>query len=416
MTSLTTHGASGAPSGLPGGATPTAARPPGPGTTGPAGRRHVVALAVTDRTPDFELAVPCEVFGLDRSDLVDPWYELLLCAGEPGELRTASGLIVPTTHGLEALPEADTVVVAACARSRQLVPPPELVAAVREAHRRGRRVVSLCAGAYVLAEAGLLDGIRATTHWMNATDFAHRYPAVDFDPEPLYIDNGAILTSAGTGSVIDLCLHLVRRDHGAAVANEVARRMVVPPHREGGQTQFAKPLARPSGRAGGGGGLATTLDWARARLDRPLTVRQLARVAGLSERTFARRFRDTLGITPLRWLVQERVRLAQELLETTDEPVEAVAHRAGFGTAANLRHHFRRITTVSPATYRHVFRHRAADPLSDRHRRPHAPDAHPPSPTTAGDLTRPTAHQPHRMTPLPPHAATPLGRSSIDAE
>ncbi|MDT0268282.1 helix-turn-helix domain-containing protein [Streptomyces sp. DSM 44915] len=323
-----------------------------------AGRRHVVALAVTDRTPDFELAVPCEVFGLDRSDLADPWYELRLCAGEPGELRTASGLTVPTPHGVEALPEADTVLVAACARSRQLAPPGALVDAVREAHRRGRRVVSLCAGAYVLAEAGLLDGRRATTHWMNAADFAHRYPAVDFDPEPLYIDTGEILTSAGTGSVIDLCLHLVRRDLGSAVANEVARRMVVPPHREGGQSQFARLPARPVTR--GGGGLAPVLDWARERLDQPLTVPGLARVAGLSERTFARRFRDALGVTPLRWLTQERVRLAQELLESTDEPVETVARRAGLGTAANLRHHFRRVTTVSPATYRHVFRQRAA--------------------------------------------------------
>lgn len=417
---------------------PAGPHPAGPGAAGPGatssattdpaaagrpGRRHVVALAVTDRTPDFELAVPCEVFGLDRSDLVDPWYDLRLCAGEPGELRTASGLIVPTAHGVEALPEADTVVVAACSRSRQLTPPDELVSAVREAHRRGRRVVSLCAGAYVLAEAGLLDGRRATTHWMNATDFAHRYPAVDFDPEPLYIDTSSLLTSAGTGSVIDLCLHLVRRDHGAAVANEVARRMVVPPHREGGQTQFAKPLARPSSR--GGGGLAPVLDWARDRLDRPLTVPQLARVAGLSERTFARRFRDTLGITPLRWLLQERVRLAQELLETTDEPVETVAHRAGFGTAANLRHHFRRITTVSPATYRHVFRHRAAGAAGapgtavttgtavPGHALPHqAPGTHPPTATEADQAT----HQPGQTNPLPPHPTTPLSRPPIDAE
>ncbi|WP_078857264.1 helix-turn-helix domain-containing protein [Streptomyces sp. NBRC 109706] len=332
-------------------------------------RRHVVALAVTDGTPDFELAVPCEVFGLDRSDLADPWYELRLCAGEPGELRTANGLIVPTSHGLESLSEADTVMVSACSRSRQLQPPAGLVAAVREAHRLGRRVVSLCAGAYVLAAAGLLDGRRATTHWMNAADFAHRYPAVDFDPAPLYIDEGSVLTSAGTGSVIDLCLHLVRGDLGSAVANEVARRMVVPPHREGGQTQYAMPRVRM--RAGAGGGLAPVLDWARQRLDQPLTVSELARVAGLSERTFARRFRDTMGTTPLRWLSQERIRVAQELLETTDAPVEAIAHRAGFGTAPNLRHHFRRATTVSPATYRHVFRHRAARPSAPTGPTPH---------------------------------------------
>ncbi|MGP4111931.1 GlxA family transcriptional regulator [Streptomyces sp. 4N509B] len=316
-------------------------------------RPHVIALAVTDGTPTFELAVPCEVFGIDRSDLVDPWYELRMCAGEEGTLRTATGLVVPTPYDLDDLVAADTVIVAACARSRQLDPPPGLVAAVRKAHELGRRVVSLCAGAYVLAAAGLLAGRRATTHWMNAADFAHRYPEVRFDPGPLYVDEGDLLTSAGTGSVIDLCLHLVRRDHGAAVANEVARRMVVPPHREGGQVQYVRPPVRATTADDG---LALVLAWARERLHEPLTVRRLARVAHLSERTFARRFRDTLGVTPLRWLVQQRVRLAQELLETTDEPVESIARRTGFGTAANLRHHFHRVAGVPPMTYRHVFR------------------------------------------------------------
>ncbi|MDT0343060.1 GlxA family transcriptional regulator [Streptomyces litchfieldiae] len=316
------------------------------------GRPHVVALVVTDATATFELAVPCEVFGLDRSDLADPWYELRMCAAEPGPLRTASGLVVPTTHGLDGLLDADTVMVAACRPAIQRDPPGDLLAALRAAHARGRRVVSLCSGAYVLAAAGLLAGRRATTHWMNGADFARRFPDVAFDPAPLYTDDGDILTSAGTGSVIDLCLHLVRRDHGAGVANEVARRMVVPPHREGGQTQFAKPLTARREEVG----LAPVLAWARDRLHEPLTVAGLARQAHLSERTFARRFRDTLGVTPLQWLLQERVRLAQELLETTDDPVEAIAHRTGFGTAPNLRRHFRRITSVSPATYRHAFR------------------------------------------------------------
>lgn len=317
-------------------------------------RRHVVAVAVTDAVPTFELAVPCEVFGLDRSDIVDPWYELRMCAAQPGPLRTAAGLVVPTPYGLDDLLEADTVIVAPCARPLQLDPPPRLVETVRRAHERGRRIVSLCSGAYVLAAAGLLDGRRATTHWMNAGDFAHRFPAVDFDPGVLYTDDGDILTSAGTGAVIDLCLHLVRRDHGTAVANEVARRMVVPPHREGGQAQYIPPPV-VSGRPDD---LAPVLDWALARLHEPLTVSQLARVAHMSERTFARRFRDRMGITPLRWILQQRVRLAQELLETTEEPVEEIARRTGFGTAANLRHHFGRLTTVSPQTYRHVFRHR----------------------------------------------------------
>lgn len=323
-------------------------------------RPHTVAVAVLAGAPAFELAVPCEVFGLDRRDVADPWYELRLCAAEPGPLRTAAGLVLDTPYGTDALESADTLVVAACARGRWADPPPDLVAAVRRAHDRGSRIVALCSGSFVLAAAGVLDGRRATTHWMNAAELARRHPEIDVDPSALYVDEGNVLTSAGTGAVVDLCLHLVRRDHGAAAANEVARRMVVPPHREGGQAQYATSRAG-AGRPlpAGGDRLAAVQHWARERLHEPLTVARLARRAHLSERTFARRFRDTLGVTPLQWLLQERVRLAQELLETTDEPVETVAHRTGFGTAANLRHHFRRVTSVAPQTYRHVFRLRA---------------------------------------------------------
>ncbi len=316
--------------------------------------RHVVAVALTEDAPVFELAVPCEVFGIDRSDLVDPWYELRLCAAEPGPVRLAGGLQVPAPHSLDDLVAADTVVVAACSRQVQLAPPPELLEAVRAAHEKGRRIVALCAGAYILAAAGLLDGRRATLHWMNGPDVAGRFPGVEFDTRALYIDDGDILTSAGTGATIDLCLHVVRSDHGAAVANEVARRMVVPPHREGGQTQYTTPRSRPKPERVDS--LAPVLEWARARLHEPLTVPRLARRAHLSERTFARRFHDRLGTTPLQWLLQERVRLAQELLETTDETIEAIAARTGFGTAANLRHHFRRTTSVSPRSYRQTFR------------------------------------------------------------
>ncbi|GAB3117012.1 helix-turn-helix domain-containing protein [Streptomyces calidiresistens] len=318
---------------------------------------HVVAVAVTSGAPTFELAVPCEVFGVDRRDIVDPWYDLRLCAAEPGDLRNSAGMRVDTPHGLDDLVAADTVLVTACARPAQLAPPAGLIDAVRRAHARGARIVSVCSGVYVLAEAGLLSGRRVTTHWMNAADLAHRHPDVHVDPDVLYTDDGDILTSAGTASAIDLCLHLVRKDHGAAVANEVARRMVVPPHREGGQAQYVRPPARPLPR---GDDLAPVLHWALDRLHEPLTVSQLARRAHLGERTFARRFRDRLGTTPLQWVLQQRVRLAQELLETTDEPVEGVARRTGFGTAANLRHHFGRVAGVSPQTYRQVFRHRAA--------------------------------------------------------
>ncbi|MEV0459490.1 GlxA family transcriptional regulator [Catellatospora methionotrophica] len=317
-------------------------------------KRHVVALALTDDIPVFELAVPCEVFGIDRSDLVDPWYELRLCAAEPGPLAVRGGLTVQPPYGMEGLDDADTVIVPACNRMVQCGPPPAVVDAVRWAHARGARIASICSGAYVLAAAGLLDGRRATTHWMNMVDFASRFPEVKVDQEVLYVDEGDVLTSAGTGSAIDLCLHLVRSDFGAAVANEVARRMVVPPHREGGQAQFAHPLARGEARSE----IAPVLDWARDRLDQPLTVADLARQAHLSPRTFARRFRDNLGVSPLQWVLEQRIRRAQELLETTDEPVERIAWRTGFGTAVNMRQHFRRFTSISPQTYRQTFRRR----------------------------------------------------------
>ncbi|MFI7638838.1 GlxA family transcriptional regulator [Nonomuraea sp. NPDC049400] len=320
--------------------------------------RHVIGLAVTDGTPVLELAVPCEVFGIDRSDLVDPWYELRLCAAQPGPLRTTAGLTIDTAYGLDDLVLADTVVVGAVARAVQLDPPSELVDAVRTAHSAGRRIMSICSGAYVLAAAGLLDGRRATTHWMNGSDFAHRFPQIDYDPVPLYIDHGDVITSAGTGSAIDACLHLVRQDHGAAVANEIARRMVVPPHREGGQAQYTRPVLQ----SGKNGSLTPVLEWARSHLHEPLTVPRLAQVAHLSERTFARRFRDTLGITPLQWLLQQRVRLAQELLETTDESIEDIARQAGFATAATFRYHFGRVAGVPPQTYRQIFRYRADKP------------------------------------------------------
>jgi len=321
-------------------------------------RPHVVAIAVTDGIPVFEFAVPCEVFGINRVDLADPWYELRLCAAAPGPLRTTLGLRIDAPYGLGDLNTADTIIVPACTRATQTEPPAALLDALRQAHVRGARLASICTGAYLLAAAGLLDGRRATTHWMNAADFADRFPGVLVDPAVLFVDEGNILTSAGTGSAIDLCLHLVRLDHGVAVANEVARRMVVPPHRDGGQAQFARPVTRAAGPShrSGQSDLGPVLDWARHRRDQPLSVAQLAHQAHMSPRTFARRFGELLGTSPLQWIVEQRVRMAQELLETTDEPVEQIAGRAGFGTAVSLRQHFRRITSVSPQTYRHVFR------------------------------------------------------------
>ncbi len=316
---------------------------------------HTVALALTDGMPMFEFAVPCEVFGLDRSDIVDPWYELRYC-GSQRSYRTGGGLTVTPDGDLDTLEQADTVLVPAMDRAHQLKPPPDLVASVKRAHERGARMVSICAGSYLLAEAGILEGRRATTHWMNALDFTHRFPGVQFTPTVLYVSDGDVHTSAGTGAAIDLCLHLVRLDHGSAVANEVARRMVVPPHRDGGQRQFVPPAQiTPTGDDP----LGVALAWALQNLQKPLTVDDLAREAHLAPRTFARHFRERLGVTPLQWLIQQRVRLAQELLETTDETIESIASRTGFGTAAGFRQHFQKVSTISPSSYRHLYRRRA---------------------------------------------------------
>ena len=313
---------------------------------------HTVATVLGPYVPMFETAVPCEVFGLDRSDLVDPWYRHILCATGDGPMRTPEGCTLVTPYGLDDLVRADTVVVPACPYDRYPLAD-DLLEALREAHRRGARMLSLCTGAFVLAAAGLLDGRPATTHWMHAAELARRHPKVRVDPRVLYVDDGDIMTSAGTAAGIDLCLHVVRLDHGAEVANAVARRMVVPPHRDGGQAQFVEaPMPAPIE----GDSLAGLFGWMLEHLDEPLTVEQLAERAAMSPRSFARRFRAETGTTPHQWLLSQRVLLAQRLLETTDEPVERIAARCGFSSAAGLRVHFQRGVSASPLAYRRAFR------------------------------------------------------------
>ncbi|MDA0631962.1 helix-turn-helix domain-containing protein [Nonomuraea sp. MCN248] len=313
---------------------------------------HTVALALYEGAMLFEAAAACEVFGVDRSELADPpdpWYEFRVCG--PGQGRVGDWLRVDTPYGLDAVADADTVVVAAC--DVETGPPGDVVEAVRAAHGRGARIVALCTGAFVLAAAGLLDGRRATTHWMHAELLATRYPRVRVDPDVLYIDEGSVLTSAGKGAGLDLCLHVVRKDRGAAVANALARRLVVPPHRAGGQAQYVTaPVPDDAGRYG----LADVLQWALARLHEPLTVADLAGRAGMSPRNLARHFNRALGMTPLHWLHAQRVHRAQELLETTDAGMEQIAARTGMGTAATLRRHFTRAVGVAPDTYRRTFR------------------------------------------------------------
>lgn len=309
-----------------------------------------VALAVTEGMLHFELSVAVEVFGSAPAAVTVPWYDLTVCGTDTvafGRFR------LEPDHGLDRLQDADTVIVAGWA-DVDVDPPAELVDAVRAAHDAGVRVASLCTGAFVLAAAGVLDGKRATTHWAHTDALAARYPAVEVDPDVLYVDNGSVLTSAGKAAALDLCLHLVRLDHGSSVANTVARRLVVPPHRSGGQAQFVTaPVPAQDDHP-----LTALFPWIIERLDQPLTVEDLARRAGMSSRHLGRRFRAATGTTPLQWLLAQRIRHAQELLEKTDDSIESIAGSTGMGTATTLRRHFNRTLGVPPDAYRRTFRSR----------------------------------------------------------
>jgi transcriptional regulator GlxA family with amidase domain len=320
-------------------------------------RRHNVVALIAHGVAPFELGVACEVFGIQRPELVDPWYRFVVCSADEPPIRSSWGSFsLVDVAPLSALDRADTVVIPAWpARGRPA--PPEVVAALRRAHRRGARILTVCSGAFLVAQAGLLDGLPASTHWMYAAELAEQFPSIDVRADVLYVDAGQVLTSAGTAAGIDLCLHVVRLDHGAEVANAVARRMVVPPQRHGGQAQFAEA---PVPCCPDDDPMADVVDWAVANLDTDLTIEVLAGRAAMSPRTFARRFRAATGTTPLQWVLRQRVLLAQRLLETTDEPVERVAQRVGFGSAAVLREHFGRQVHTTPQAYRRAFREESA--------------------------------------------------------
>lgn len=313
-----------------------------------------VALAVTDGMLHFELSLAYEVFGSAPAGVTVPWYEVVACGTQA--VRVGRFLLEPD-HGLDHLARADTVIVPGWA-DVDVAPPAELVDAVRAAHEAGARVASLCTGAFVLAAAGLLDGKRATTHWAHTEALSACHPKVEVDPDVLYVDNGSVLTSAGKAAAMDLCLHLVRLDHGSAVANVAARRLVVPPHRAGGQAQFvAAPVPTRDDHP-----LGALLPWVLERLDQPLTVEDLARQARMSSRHLGRQFREATGTTPLQWLLTQRIRRAQELLENSDDGIDAVATATGMGTATTLRRHFNRTVGVPPDTYRRTFRSRTRPP------------------------------------------------------
>jgi len=308
---------------------------------------RVVALALPGVVA-FDLAIAAQVFGHeDERDL----YSFLVCTAQPGLVPTTSGYSIHVVNGLDAIRSADTVVVPGYAPLGD--PSAEVCEALRQAAANGSRVVSVCTGAFALAAAGLLDGKRATTHWRNAERLQTLYPAVAVDADVLYIDQGSVSTSAGVAAGIDLCLHLVRKDYGTEAANGIARRMVVAPHREGGQVQFmeravAAPLAL----------FADTCAWPRQNLAEPLTVNEMAAHAGWAPRSFTRKFTAEAGMTPLRWLNEQRIAEACRLLETTDLTVQAVASRTGLGTTANFRLHFTRKFNTTPSSYRRLYQGR----------------------------------------------------------
>jgi AraC family transcriptional activator FtrA len=310
----------------------------------------VVALAY-EGLCTFEFGIAVEVFGLDRPEFDFPWYRFAVAGIDPGPMRALGGIRVATDGGLDLVAEARTIVVPGW-RYRFERPPRALSGAMQAANARGARFLSICSGVFVLAAAGLLSGKRATTHWRYVDDLATAYPDVQVEPDVLYVDEGNVITSAGSAAGIDACLHLVRRDFGAKIANQVARRLVVPPHRDGGQAQYvAAPVRTRPGRS-----LAPVLDWARARLVEPITVPDLARQAAMSERTFLRRFVEATGETPKAWLERERIFRAQALIEAGTLALDDVAVEAGFASPETFRVAFRRRSGVTPTAYAKRFR------------------------------------------------------------
>jgi len=306
---------------------------------------RVVVLALDGVYP-FELGIPSRIFGA-----ADGRYEVLTCTVDGRPVRTNADFSIAVEHGPELLETADTVVVASMATPRIPEGLPAEIAAALARIRPDARIVSICTAAFVLAAAGLLDGRRATTHWQVVDRFRALYPQVELDPDVLFVHDGRILTSAGAASGVDICLHIVRTDHGSELANTVARRCVVPPFRDGGQAQYIQQPVPDCGATS----TAATRDWALGHLDEPLALNDLARHAGMSLRTFARRFNDEVGLSPGRWLIQQRVARARDLLEASDLSVDQIAGRVGFATGASLRQHLHAAIGVSPQAYRRTF-------------------------------------------------------------
>ncbi|MDN0197857.1 helix-turn-helix domain-containing protein [Streptomyces sp. S.PNR 29] len=318
---------------------------------------HSVAILVLDHVVPFDMAAPMQVFDWTRLPDGRHPYRVRLCAESP-EVVADGGFVLRVDRGLDTLEDADTIIVPGC--SDEAGPPSaRVVAALRQAAEAGTRIASVCVGAFVLAEAGLLDGLRATTHWVAADMLARRFPRVEVQPDVLYVDNGQILTSAGAAAGLDMCLHMIRRDFGSAVAADAARMSVMPLEREGGQAQFIVHEHPPVPR---GSALEPVLEWIEDNLAREITLGAMAARSGMSERTFSRRFREQTGTTPLQWLLRARVRRAQYLLENSDHPIERIAQQAGFGSPTAFRERFRRVVGTTPHAYRTAFHGKKAVP------------------------------------------------------
>jgi AraC family transcriptional activator FtrA len=313
-------------------------------------KRRDVAVLVYDGLCTFEFGIAVEIFGLPRPELGPDWYRFCVCSLERGPVRATAGVSVKATHGLSRLARAGTIIIPGWS-GHDVIPPARLVSSLRKAHENGARLVSICSGVFVLAATGLLNGRRATTHWRYAEALKAKYPDIQVEPNVLYVDEGGILTSAGSAAGIDLCLHIVRQDFGAEIANQVARRMVVPPHREGNQAQFIRDPIRPTTT----GGLAPVLRWLESNLHQKLSVAELARRAAMSPRNFARQFLRQTGTTPHQWLIHLRLLAAQRRLEKTNESIDEVAGVVGWQTAATLRQHFMQHLRTSPTAYRQRF-------------------------------------------------------------
>ena len=309
-----------------------------------------VAVVAYDQLAVFEFGIATEVFGLRRPEIKAPWYRCRACAIEPGPIHARGGIVISAEAGLASVRRAGTIVIPGW-RSADERPPEAFLAALRSAYARGARILTICSGVFALAAAGLLAGRRATTHWLYTRTLAERYPDVQVEPDVLFVDEGRILTSAGSAAGLDLCLHVVRQDYGAEIANIVARRLVMPPQRDGGQAQFIPAAVAKLPVTS----LAPLLEWMQRRIAQPLTIEQLAQRAAMSPRTFARRFRETTGTTPYQWILQQRVMAAQQRLETTRASIDEIAEVVGLQTAATLRHHFTRALKTTPTAYRQRF-------------------------------------------------------------